>query len=61
MLRALDVCLGAGVADHLTGFTTPVDFTAGVGILAVLAAALAAMPPATYAARLDLVAAMRTP
>lgn len=54
-------CVGGWVVNLTTGFPTPVDFTAGVGVLAVLVAAVAALPPATYAAQLDPVNVMRTP
>lgn len=61
VVGAVPGCLLGWIANQVTGFTTPIHFTAGVGTLAVLVATLAALPPAGYAARLDPVNVMRTP
>ena len=58
---ALLGCAGAWATNLATGYLTPVDFTAAVGVLAMIAAAIAALPPAAYASRLDPVDVMRTP
>lgn len=54
-------CLGAWGANLATGYMTPLDFTIAVGVLAMLAGVVAALPPAAYAAHLDPVHVMRTP
>ena len=54
-------CAAGWLTNQLTGSPTPVDFVAGIGVLAALVAALAAFPPALYAAALDPVRVMRTP
>lgn len=61
ILGAAIGCAAGWLANHYTGYPTPLPFTAAVGVLAVLVAAVAAMPPALYAARLDPVRVMRTP
>lgn len=54
-------CMAGWFANQLTGHPTPVYFTVAIGVLAVLVAAAAALPPAYYASRLDPVRVMRTP
>ncbi len=54
-------CTAAWAVNQSTGFTTPLDFTVAVGVLAAMVALIAALPPAVYASRLDPVAVMRTP
>lgn len=56
--------LGAGAGMILTarsGTAPPLTFAAGTAILAIVCAALAAIPPATLAAYRDPVAVLRTP
>ena len=56
--------LGTGIAaivNARTGYPTPLVFATAGGVLAVLTALLAALPPATYAAHRDPVNVMRTP
>jgi len=54
--------LAAGLTiTHRLGATPPWPFTAGTAILALLAAAAAAVPPALYAATRDPVRILRTP
>lgn len=61
---AIGATLGAG-AGHLTvaqgAGPAPLEFTIAVAVLATLTAALACLPPATYAAGRDPVEVMRTP
>lgn len=53
---------GAGlIANVAAGVWTPIDYALAVAVLAVLTAALAALPPGGYAAYRDPVAIMRTP
>lgn len=54
-------CSAAWWVNRGGGITTPVDFTCAVGVLGVLVASLAAIPPAVFAAFRDPVAVMRTP
>ena len=61
LLGAAMGCAAAWLTNRALGFTTPIDFTVAVGVLATLVAAAAALPPATYASRLDPVHVMRTP
>lgn len=60
-LGALAGCIAGWSTNQAISSTTPVDFTVGIGVLAVLSAGIAALPPAWYAARMDPVAVMRTP
>jgi putative ABC transport system permease protein len=52
---------GGMVAARLWAEGPPWDFTVGVGLLAVLAAGAAAVPPALLAALRDPVGVLRTP
>lgn len=52
-------CVGGIVVNGSIGYPTPALFALGVGALGVLVAAVAALPPAFYAARLDPVEVMR--
>lgn len=61
VLGASAGCVAGGLANGFTGSPTPADFVVGIGVLACLVAAIAALPPAAYAARLDPVRVMRTP
>lgn len=54
-------CSSAWAMNQATGFTTPVDFTVAVGVLATAVALVSALPPAGYASHLDPVNVMRTP
>ena len=66
---AFTAAIGAAVGCALAwlinwfsdGIATPLDFTLAVGVLAVLVAIVAGIPPAVFAARRDPVAVMRTP
>ena len=58
---ALIGCAAAWGTNLATGYLTPIDFTAAVGVLAVIVGTIAALPPATYASRLDPVDVMHTP
>ena len=62
---AMGAALGCALAWLINWFTdgvaTPVDFTLAVGVLGVLVAIVAGIPPAVFAARRDPVAVMRTP
>lgn len=60
-LGALIGCVGGAVFNASLGAPTPWMFVVGVGVLALLAAGLAAIAPAAAAARLDPVTVMRTP
>lgn len=52
---------GGWGATHVVGHPPPVDFAFAVGVLAVLTASVAAVPPATLAAYRDPVVVLRTP
>ncbi|MFT3860049.1 ABC transporter permease [Micropruina sp.] len=54
-------CIAGWTMNQSIGSETPIDFTVGVGVLAVVSAGMAVLGPAWYAARLDPVAVMRTP
>jgi len=58
---ALGAAVGAGVVWRLTDQTPGLSFTAAVALLALLAATVAALPPAIHAARRDPVTALRIP
>ena len=60
-IGALLGCTAGWFTNHGLGVATPLDFVAGVGVLATLASGLAAVVPAVYAATRDPVAVMRTP
>lgn len=53
--------VAALISTSQTGFTPPVSFAVAVATLATITAAVAAIAPAAYAARLDPVTVMRTP
>ncbi|HJE51020.1 MAG TPA: FtsX-like permease family protein [Tessaracoccus flavescens] len=57
---ALGIAAGLLIAER-SGATPPAAFTAGVTILAILAAAASAIPPALFAATRDPVSVLRTP
>lgn len=61
LLGAFLGCAAGWGVNAALGALTPVDFTAGIGMLTAVVALLAALPPAAYACRLDPVAVMRTP
>ena len=61
LLGAALGCAGGWIINQVSGHPTPVDFTLAIGVLAGLVAAIAALPPAAYASRLDPVDVMRTP
>jgi putative ABC transport system permease protein len=61
VIGALLGCTAGWLANHAIGQDTPLSFTVAVGVLATIVAALAALPPAVYATRLDPVTVMRTP
>lgn len=54
-------CTAAWITNQAMGHATPADFTVAIGVLAVLTATVAALPPAIYASRIDPVNVMRTP
>ena len=59
---ALGVALGLWTTNRLgTGALPPWEFTAGTATLALLAAVVAAVPPALYAATRDPARVLRTP
>lgn len=54
-------CLAGWLANALQGQQTPPAFVAAIGVLAVLVAAITAVPPALFAVTRDPVRVMRTP
>lgn len=61
---ALGACVGtvaAVITNRVIGYDTPLQFALGVATLGLLVAAVAAIPPALYASRLDPVDVMRVP
>lgn len=61
MLGAAVGCVAGWWWNHRSHTETPLGFTVAIGVLAVVAAAVAAIPPAAFAARRDPVTVMRTP
>lgn len=55
------VVIGMAVVQHLIGTAPPFEFTVAVGVLAVIATTIAALPPAIVAAFRDPVRILRVP